>query len=150
MKTTNYLQPGKLTSGATRPWHWPHKRIFGLLLPLAVVGCGSTKHGEVEGVVTCHGEPLPQVEILFLPDPDQAPTGPLASAYTDSHGRYRLRTAKTRHDGAIVGKHQVCLTDPRDLLNTFAQRSQGSNPDDQPDEVERVVVPGRMPSPSGP
>jgi hypothetical protein len=67
----------------------------------------------VEGTVTLDGAPLPDVEVVFVPDPARGNTGNNASAVTDAQGRYRLRSPKEGRDGAAVGAHRVVVTDLR-------------------------------------
>jgi hypothetical protein len=74
-------------------------------------GCGpDSQFAEVEGIITLAGKPLPQVEVVFLPDPEQGTHGPSSSALTDAEGRYRLATDKGQ-DGARIGTHRVCIRD---------------------------------------
>jgi hypothetical protein len=87
-----------------------------LLLAVALVlpGCGGgPEYGEVEGVVTRNGTPLPEIEVFFLPDPAEGTRGPEATGTTDDQGRYRLRLRRTVGDGILVGRHYVCLLDLR-------------------------------------
>jgi hypothetical protein len=81
------------------------------LAGLALAGCGrGPERVEVEGVVTLDGKPLPNVEVVFLPDPERGSTGPRAAALTDAEGRYHLRSDKGE-DGAAVGKYRVLIVD---------------------------------------
>jgi hypothetical protein len=72
---------------------------------------GERPRGTVEGVVTRDGEPLAEVEVLFLPDPEKGNFGPHAAAYTDAAGHYRLRCEVLDADGAVVGPHRVIVRD---------------------------------------
>ena len=92
------------------------------LLPLLLAGCGNMPPmGTVSGVVTLDGKPLSDVEVQFLPDPEQGTCGATASCYTDAQGRFTLRTERHHTDGALVGTHRVvfvdiaALPDPGDL-----------------------------------
>jgi hypothetical protein len=67
--------------------------------------------GTVSGVVTLDGKPLPDVEVQFLPDPEQGTRGATASCYTDEQGHFTLRTERHRKDGALVGTHRVVFVD---------------------------------------
>jgi hypothetical protein len=80
------------------------------LAGLALAGCGGPPRGEVEGVVTRDGKPLPNVEVVFLPDPELGSKGPRAAALTDKDGRYHLRGDKGQ-EGAAVGRYRVLLVD---------------------------------------
>jgi hypothetical protein len=62
-------------------------------------------------VVTRDGEPLAEVEVVFLPDPEKGNFGPHAAAYTDAAGHYRLRCEALDADGAVVGPHRVIVRD---------------------------------------
>ena len=83
-----------------------------VLLPLLFAGCGQVPPmGTVSGVVTLDGQPLPDVEVQFLPDPEQGTRGATASCYTDEQGRFTLRTERHHKDGALVGTHRVVFVD---------------------------------------
>jgi hypothetical protein len=82
-----------------------------LVAALLAAGCGGRELGEVEGTITLDGSPLPDVEVVFIPDPDRGNTGNSASAVTDAQGHYRLRSPKEGKDGAAVGAHRVVVTD---------------------------------------
>jgi hypothetical protein len=82
------------------------------LLPLLLAGCSRVPPmGTVSGVVTLDGQPLPDVEVQFLPDPEQGTRGATASCYTDEQGRFTLRTERHHTDGALVGTHRVVFVD---------------------------------------
>ncbi|VTR92426.1 Putative secreted protein OS=Rhodopirellula sp. SWK7 GN=RRSWK_05138 PE=4 SV=1 [Gemmata massiliana] len=80
---------------------------------VAIVGATGCDRGpqlaEVEGVITCSGRPLANVEVVFLPDPEQGTSGPRSSGYTDNTGRYRLTAPGG--DGAVAGTHRVAVRD---------------------------------------
>src|SRR5262245_42383990 len=83
-----------------------------VLLPLLLAGCSRVPPmGTVSGVVTLDGQPLPDVEVQFLPDPEQGTCGATASCYTDEEGRFTLRTERHHTDGALVGTHRVVFVD---------------------------------------
>lgn len=91
-------------------------RLLPLLLLgglVAFLGCSGDglHYADVQGTVTWNGKPLPEVEIVFLPDPTLGTEGPSASAYTDQQGNYRLWCERGRVHGAIVGNHRVCIHD---------------------------------------
>ena len=79
----------------------------------AAAGCRGRELGEVEGTVTLDGAPLPDVEVVFVPDPARGNAGNNATALTDARGHYRLRSPKEGRDGAAVGAHRVVVTDLR-------------------------------------
>ena len=67
-------------------------------------GCGrgdAPQLGQVTGVVTLDGQPLPEAQVEFLPA-----SGRPSSAETGQDGRYRLRYSAD-FDGALVGPHTV-------------------------------------------
>jgi hypothetical protein len=82
------------------------------LVPLGA-GCGKKlQYGTVDGVVTRDGQPLPEVEVVFYPDPDKAAEGPRSVAYTDARGHYQMKDDKGRA-GVPVGFCRVCINDIR-------------------------------------
>jgi hypothetical protein len=83
-----------------------------VLFPLLLAGCSRVPPmGTVSGVVTLDGQPLPDVEVQFLPDPEQGTRGATACCYTDKQGRFALRTERHHTDGALVGTHRVVFVD---------------------------------------
>ena len=84
-----------------------------LLAALTAAGCGRGQKWDltsVTGTVTRGGKPLPGVEVQFLPEAGAGVRGPRTTGITDARGRYRLST-DVGEDGAVVGKHRVCLFD---------------------------------------
>lgn len=74
---------------------------------LLLTGCGShPATGQVSGVVTYDGEPLPYADIRFIPDP-LGPRGAIAK--TDQAGRYRLMYSVDRA-GVIPGNYRVVIS----------------------------------------
>jgi hypothetical protein len=76
--------------------------------------------GEVIGVVTLNGQPLPEVSVLFTPEGGSGKSGPASGAITDGEGRYTLAYTLSNGDnlaspevkfGAVVGTHVVTLAD---------------------------------------
>lgn len=96
-----------------------YREIIFLLTLSAVVGCGDAplNTGEVTGVVTLGGKPLPEVSVLFTPEGAGETSGPPSGAITDESGRYTLiysqRNAGSPRSGtgAMVGWHKVTLDD---------------------------------------
>jgi hypothetical protein len=87
--------------------------LVGFLAGAALLasGCFSRPRlSQVEGVVCCEGEPLPNILVQFLPDSAQETGGPRSSAVTDAEGRFRLMLDDQR-EGAVVGRHRVTLYD---------------------------------------
>lgn len=85
-----------------------------------VLGCArEPEYGFVEGVVTRDGRPLEEVQVRFVPSPDhEFPGGYTAQGLTDANGRYRLYTGLASKQGAIVGRHRVCVIDANDFEAT--------------------------------
>jgi hypothetical protein len=67
----------------------------------------------VEGTVTKGGKPLSDVLVIFYCDAD-TPGPRSVSEPTDAEGHFRMHT-DAGDDGAVVGRHRVCVVDPRDL-----------------------------------
>jgi len=86
----------------------------GLALALVVVGCGSPERATVEGVVTLDGKPLADVEVQFIPEPEQGHGAVSASGYTDERGRYRIESGGT--GGVCVGLNRICVNDARLMM----------------------------------
>lgn len=72
---------------------------------VSLPGCGgggnTPELGEVEGVVTLDGKPLPEAQVDFIPA-----AGRPSMAETDANGKYRLQYTAD-NEGAIVGPHTV-------------------------------------------
>jgi hypothetical protein len=78
---------------------------------LALAGCDGREFAEVEGVVTLNGQPLPDAEVVFLPDPERGNPGPRAGGYTDPCGYYRVHVERPPKEGTVLGPHRVCIID---------------------------------------
>lgn len=79
---------------------------FSILLS-AIIGCGGSdlpELGQVTGVITLDGQPLPEAMVRYQPA-----TGRQSSAMTDAQGRYELLFLKGAN-GALLGKHTVSIT----------------------------------------
>jgi hypothetical protein len=93
---------------------------------LVLAGCTrSLEFAEVSGTITLDGKPLPDIEVVFLPDPEKGNQGPSASAYTDAVGHYRLRCEQAGKNGAMLGTHRVCLHDIAALAPPELNRKAG-------------------------
>jgi hypothetical protein len=101
----------------------------------ALAGCGGREFAEVEGLITLNGQPLPDVEVVFLPDPELDNPGPRAGAYTDARGRYRLHVERPPREGTVLGPHRVCIIDIAALPSPVG----GPNPAEKP-KVSRVPL----------
>jgi hypothetical protein len=85
--------------------------LLGLASLATAPGCNrGPQFADVEGTVTLNGRPLPDMEVVFLPDPDTGTLGPASSGYTNEKGHYQLVTNKGQV-GAVVGTHRVCIRD---------------------------------------
>jgi hypothetical protein len=83
-------------------------RGVGLLLALAVLGCGrDDKLTPVRGQVFYHGRPLAGGTIVFTPDAERGGRGPLACGEIGADGRYTLHTGDK--PGAVPGWHRITV-----------------------------------------
>jgi hypothetical protein len=103
-------------------------RIALILLTLLFAGCGGEKLpglGQVTGVVTLDGKPVPDAAIVFTP----AEAGATASlGQTDSTGKYELYYSRG-NKGAKVGEHSV-------TISSFHDAGEGG-------QVQRELIPAR-------
>jgi hypothetical protein len=128
----------------------------GLVLACLTAGCSrEPERGPVSGTVTLDGKPLPKIMVAFLPDPAHGTPGQRSVALTDQNGRYVVYSDKNQ-DGAVVGKHRVCLYDalavPRAIsapavpgLPGKAKEPAPKNPSKVPQDPSRVP-PSRVPA----
>jgi hypothetical protein len=123
--------------------------VMAVLVPLT--GCRANHpYGEVEGMVTLEGQPLANVEVVFLPDPEKGNTGRRSVALTDAQGRYQL-ASDAGQEGAPVGFHRVCINDllagppgvavPAPLVEQGAKPAGAPNPAAQPPKESRSRFP---------
>jgi hypothetical protein len=75
---------------------------------LMVLGCGQASGpvSEAQGTITLNNKPVPNAEVVFMPD--EGTKGPRSSAICDERGHFRLQTDDGR-SGAVVGKHRVTV-----------------------------------------
>jgi hypothetical protein len=89
----------------------------------AAAGCQSNSSpynfAPVEGTVSKDGKPLAGVLIVFCADAAAGTQGPNSTGATDSAGHYRLHTHQGV-DGAIVGRHRVCILDKEALARALS------------------------------
>ncbi|MEZ6128175.1 MAG: carboxypeptidase-like regulatory domain-containing protein [Planctomycetaceae bacterium] len=81
-------------------------RLLVLASLCSMIGCGAASDkpetGEVKGVVTLDGQPLPEARIVFAP----VDGGQSSEAISDAQGNYEL-TYRGEEKGAKVGSHKV-------------------------------------------
>lgn len=87
--------------------------LLGIIL-LVCAGCGNSQFpvAQVEGTITCDGEPVKFVQVNFSPkqaSKKDAIVGKSAIGFTDENGKFVLSTYGT-NDGAVVGKHEVAVS----------------------------------------
>lgn len=106
-----------------------HRGPFVVVMTFAISisGCGSPPpRGEVEGTVRRHGQPLANVLVTFVPDPESGTNGARSAAVTDGQGRYRLQ-GEDQKPGVVAGSHRVIIEDlavysaPRDRDGTVSR-----------------------------
>jgi hypothetical protein len=80
--------------------------VIPALLAAALGGCGKRgpKVVPVTGTLTHKGQPVPNIEIHFMPVSGDRPSW----GHTDSQGRFELEY-EPRVKGAITGEHKVIL-----------------------------------------
>ncbi|QDS86444.1 hypothetical protein EC9_06060 [Rosistilla ulvae] len=98
--------------------------LLATLLLIVSAGCGGgsglvmPETGEVEGIVTMDGQPLPNVSVVFQPQDD--PQARASMGVTDEQGHYTL-TYHTDKQGALIGSHKVSITTPSDAPDPSGQ-----------------------------
>jgi len=90
----------------------------------------------VEGVVTLDGKPLADVEVQFIPEPDQGRGAVPASAYTNEAGRYRIEAGGS--GGVCVGTNRICVNDARLMMP-----GSGADPNDGTQQAAPKTGPRR-------
>jgi hypothetical protein len=106
---------------------------FCLRIGLAVVcaalalGCSGPSLTEVGGTVTLNEKPLDNVQVEFLPDPEQNTKGGRSIGITDAQGRFQL-VGDDQRKGAVVGKHRVLITDLKQWEGISAGREDSNKP----------------------
>ncbi len=95
--------------------HYQFQSLVLLLLVLSFAGCGKNKYptATVTGRVTCHGKPLANITVSFIPTGaaiDKDYPGKTGFGNTDENGEYEISTFKAESgDGAVIGIHTVAL-----------------------------------------
>ena len=87
----------------------------GALITICLVSCSGKRVEVVDVIGTVKlksGEPLPELKIMFSPDPDKGSTGRSSEAITDANGEFRLKyKGDSPEFGAEVGWHVVTALD---------------------------------------
>jgi hypothetical protein len=102
--------------------------ILAALTPLAGCSRGPVV-AEVVGIVKLDGKPVPNVKIMFMPDPVKGTVGPISAGLTDDEGHFKLKCEDER-DGAVVGWHRVVVFDGNQ--NLYRTPRNGRRDDDAP------------------
>lgn len=76
------------------------------LLLCVFAGCGNSKMGKVNGVVTMDGQPVADAFIKFIPKGDQ---GTSSFGKTESDGSYQMRFSDSEY-GALIGTYHVTIS----------------------------------------
>jgi hypothetical protein len=108
---------------------WNARWTLLCVLGISLTGCGRPENiGQVSGMVTLNGQPLPGALIQFEPLAGGSPSG----GYTDESGQYSL-TYNREVQGAEIGEHRVLIR-TKDL----------GNPDSDPPRPKKAEsVPAR-------
>jgi len=106
------------------------------LLPLCS-GCGGgasdqPELGQVKGVVTLGGEPLPDARIVFSP----VEGGQSSEATTDAQGNYEL-VYRGDEKGAKVGEHKVFISTFEESVLDDSGKSTGGREELVPEQYNR-------------
>ena len=99
-----------------------------LLIAVAATGCGSggPEIVPVEGTVTHHGEPVPNLRIYFVSTDGRPSWGD-----SDSSGHFALEY-DAQHKGAKVGSHKIWVVDLSTNVDPTAAMSGGPRPKRSP------------------
>ncbi len=112
--------------------------IFTALLLAA--GCSKGPPvAEVVGVVKFDGKPLPNVKIMFAPNPQRGTVGPISAGLTDDQGRFKL-TCEDEREGAVVGWHKVVIIESGQSL--YRSPRNGRRDDDEVVKVTKTKPKG--------
>jgi len=86
--------------------------------------------------VTHNGQPVPGLVVSFVPEA-VTETG-VSSGETDSSGKYTLKVAKTGSSGAVVGKHKVWVSLPREAPSDDSGGDKPNKPKGKPTTATNV------------
>jgi hypothetical protein len=88
--------------------------VTGIIVLIGASGCGKRQPPtivEVQGIALLNGNPLPNAEIVFMPQLEHFGAEYNSTAVTDADGRFTLICAKDNKPGAAVGKHKVLVAE---------------------------------------
>jgi hypothetical protein len=92
---------------------------LGIAAVFALSACGKTppEITEAEGLVLLDNEPLPFVQIQFVPELTDFGSQYNSTAVSDKDGKFKLTCGKTGAPGAVVSMHRVVVSDftPKEL-----------------------------------
>jgi hypothetical protein len=101
--------------------------LFGIS---TLVGCSKGPTiAEVEGTLKLDGKPVPNVRIMFMPDPQKGTVGAISCGFSDEQGHFTL-TYEDERPGAVVGWHKVVLLNGS--INLYRTPRNGRRDDDDP------------------
>jgi hypothetical protein len=110
------------------------------LCALGASGCGGSEQiVSVSGTVTHNGQPVPGLVVSFVPDA-ATETG-VSTGETDRDGKYSLKVAKSGSSGAVVGKHKVWVSLPRQATAPTA-----GDQDDKPNKPKATPTAANVPA----
>lgn len=94
---------------------FPVTYVLFVLPVILMLGCGGEripKLGEVNGTLKLNGQPLPNVRVSFLPDPEEENSGRPSRGTTDENGQFTLfYNGDKNKPGTSIGWNRVILTD---------------------------------------
>jgi len=103
---------------------------------LFLAGCSTEPFdlAPVKGRVTLNGEPLADAAVLFQPLVPEGgnglEVGPESGAHTNADGTFELRTFAPERIGAVVGRHRVVVSLPKEEGQSGgALTEEGTTPD---------------------
>jgi len=82
--------------------------LFALFMMQGCFGDGFS-YSHVTGQVVHDGQPMPNIQVTFYPDPDIKSPGMTARGTTNDEGIFELKTTKSNKKGAALGTYLVTL-----------------------------------------
>jgi hypothetical protein len=112
--------------------------LFAAVCVLSVSGCGGGERVvSVSGTVTHNGQPVPGIVVSFVPQ-SVTETG-VSTGETDQDGKYSLTVVKSGSSGAVVGKHKVWISPPREAPSA-------SDKEDKPKKQKAKTTAAKVPA----